>query len=56
MGMLDERLGLVPDMIRRLRRLQLVPDGVLPTMAGALTAAALRQSPMRWRRGWARRR
>jgi hypothetical protein len=47
MGMLDERLGLVPDMIRRLRRLQLVPDEVMPTMAGALTAAALRQSPMR---------
>jgi hypothetical protein len=56
MGMLDEPLGLVPDMIRRLRRLQLVPDEVLPTMAGALTAAAQQQSPMRWRRGWARRR
>jgi hypothetical protein len=51
MGMLDEPLDLVPAMIRRLRRLQLVPDEVLPTMAGALTAAALRQSPMRWRRG-----
>jgi hypothetical protein len=47
MGMLDEPLGLVPDMIHRLRRLRLVPDEVLPTMAGALTAAAQRQSPMR---------
>jgi hypothetical protein len=51
MGMLDEPLDLVPAVIRRLRRLQLVPDEVLPTMAGALTAAALRQSPLRWRRG-----
>jgi hypothetical protein len=51
MGMLDEPLDLVPAVIRRLRGLQLVPDEVLPTMAGALTAAALRQSPMRWRRG-----
>jgi hypothetical protein len=51
MGMLDEPLDLVPAVIRRLRRLQLVPDDVLPTMAGALTAAALRQSPLRWRRG-----
>lgn len=51
MGMLDEPLDLVPAMIRRLRRLQLVPDEVLPTMAGALAAAALRQSPLRWRRG-----
>lgn len=51
MGMLDEPLDLVPAMVRRLRRLQLVPDEVLPTMAGALAAAALRQSPLRWRRG-----
>ena len=50
MGMLDEPLDLVLVVIRRLRRLQLVPDEVLPTMAGTLTAAALRQSPMRWRR------
>jgi hypothetical protein len=48
--MLDEPLDLVPAVIRRLRRLQLVPDEVLPTMAGALTGAALRQSPLRWRR------
>jgi hypothetical protein len=40
MGMLDEPLDLVPAVIRRLERLQLVPDEVLPTMAGGLTAAA----------------
>ena len=40
MGMLDEPLDLVPAVIRRLGRLQLVPDEVLPTMAGGLTAAA----------------
>ena len=51
MGMLDEPLDLVAPAIRKLRGLQLVPDEALPTMAGALTAAALRQSPMRWRRG-----
>jgi hypothetical protein len=50
MGMLDEPLNLVPAVIRRLRTLQLVPDEVLPTMAGALTAAALWQSPLCWRR------
>jgi hypothetical protein len=33
MGMLDEPLDLVPAVIRRLGRLQLVPDEVLPTMA-----------------------
>jgi hypothetical protein len=38
MGMLDEPLDLVSAVIRRL---QLGPDEVLPTMAGALTAAAL---------------
>jgi hypothetical protein len=49
-AMENEPLGLVSAVIRRLPRLQLVPDEVLPTMAGLLTAAALRQSPMRWRR------
>ena len=34
---------------RKLRALELVPNEVLPTMAGALTAAALGQSPLDWR-------
>jgi hypothetical protein len=40
---------LVPPLIRKLRALELVPDEVLPTMAGALTAVALGQSPLGWR-------
>ena len=47
--MLDGPLDLVPPLIRKLRALGLVPDDVLPTMAGALTAAALGQSPLGWR-------
>ena len=42
---------MVPPLIRKLRALELVPEEVLPTMAGALTAAALDQSPLRWRHG-----
>ena len=47
--MLDGPMDLVPPLIRKLRALELVPDEVLPTMAGALTAAALGQSPLGWR-------
>jgi hypothetical protein len=43
-------LDLVPAVVRRLRALELVPEEVLPTMAGVLTAAALGQSPLGWRR------
>jgi hypothetical protein len=50
MHMLDGPLDLVPPLIRKLRALALVPEEVLPTMAGALTAAALGQSPLGWRR------
>jgi hypothetical protein len=49
MQLLDSPMDLVPPVIRRLRALELVPEEVLPTMAGALTAAALGQSPSRWR-------
>jgi hypothetical protein len=49
MHMLDGPLDLVPPLIRKLRALELVPDEVLPTMAGALTAGALGQSPLGWR-------
>jgi hypothetical protein len=47
--LLDGPLDLVPSLIRKLRALELVADEVLPTMAGALTAAALGQSPLGWR-------
>jgi hypothetical protein len=50
MHLLDGPMDLVPAVIRKLRALELVPDEVLPTMAGALTAAALGQSPLGWRR------
>jgi hypothetical protein len=46
MHMLVGPLDLVPSLIRKLRALELVPDEVLPTMPGALTAAALGQSPL----------
>jgi len=49
MHLLNEPMDLVPPVIRKLRALELVPEEVLPTMAGALTAAALGQSPSRWR-------
>jgi hypothetical protein len=49
MHLLDGPMDLVPAVIRKLRALDLVPEEVLPTMAGALTAAALGQSPVRWR-------
>ena len=49
MHLLDGSMDLVPAVIRKLRALQLVPEEVLPTMAGALTAAALGQSPLGWR-------
>jgi hypothetical protein len=49
MHLLNEPMNLVPPVIRKLRALELVPEEVLPTMAGALTAAALGQSPSRWR-------
>jgi hypothetical protein len=49
MHMLDGPLDLVAPLIRKLRALELVPEEVLPTMAGALTAAALGQSPLGWR-------
>ncbi len=49
MHLLDGPMDLVPPVIRKLRALELVPEEVLPTMAGALTAAALGQSPSRWR-------
>jgi hypothetical protein len=49
MHLLDGPMDLVPAVIRKLRTLELVPEEVLPTMAGALTAAALGQSPLRWR-------
>jgi hypothetical protein len=47
--LLDGPLDLVPALIRKLQALELVPEEVLPTMAGALTAAALGQSPLGWR-------
>jgi hypothetical protein len=50
MHLLDGPMDLVPPVIRKLRALELVPEEVLPTMAGALTAAALGQSPWHWRR------
>jgi hypothetical protein len=49
MHLLNGPLELVPSVIRKLHTLELVPDEVLPTMAGALTAAALGQPPLRWR-------
>jgi hypothetical protein len=49
MHMLHGPMDLVPPLIRKLRALELVPEEVLPTMAGALTAAALGQSPLGWR-------
>jgi hypothetical protein len=49
MHLLDGPMDLVPPLIRMLRALELVPDEVLPTMAGVLTAAALGQSPLGWR-------
>ena len=49
MHLLDGPMDLVPAVIRKLRALELVSEEVLPTMAGALTAAALGQSPLRWR-------
>jgi len=51
MHLLDGPMDLVPAVIRKLRALELVSEEVLPTMAGALTAAALGQSPLRWRHG-----
>jgi hypothetical protein len=49
MHVLDGPMDLVPAVIRKLRALELVPEELLPTMAGALTAAALGQSPLGWR-------
>jgi hypothetical protein len=49
MHLLDGPMDLIPAIIRTLRTLELVPEEILPTMAGALTAAALGQSPLRWR-------
>jgi hypothetical protein len=49
MHLLDGPMDLVPPLIRKLRALELVPEEMLPTMAGALTAAALGQSPLGWR-------
>jgi hypothetical protein len=43
-------MHLVAPVIRKLRALDLMPEVVLPTMAGALTAAALGQLPLRRRR------
>jgi hypothetical protein len=51
MHLLDGSMDLVPPVIRKLRALELVPEEMLPTMAGALTAAALGQSPLGWRHG-----
>ena len=51
MHLLDGPMDLVPAVIRKLRTLELVSEEVLPTMAGAPTAAALDQSPLRWRQG-----
>jgi hypothetical protein len=41
---------IVSPVVRRLQNLQLVPDAQLPTAAALLTAAAVGQSPSRWRR------
>jgi hypothetical protein len=49
MHLLDGSMDLVPPLIRKLRALELVPEELLPTMAGALTAAALGRSPLGWR-------
>jgi hypothetical protein len=46
MHLLDGPMDLVSPLIRRLRALELVPDEVLPTMAGVLTAA--RWASHRW--------
>jgi hypothetical protein len=51
MHLLDGSMDMVPPVIRKLRALELVPEEMLPTMAGALTAAALGQSPLGWRHG-----
>jgi hypothetical protein len=48
MHLLDGSMDLVPPLIRKLRALELVPEELLPTMAGALTAAALGRSPLGW--------
>jgi hypothetical protein len=49
MHLLDGPMDLLPPLIRKLQALELVPEEILPTMAGALTAAALGQSPLAWR-------
>ena len=46
MHLLDGPMDLVPAVIWRLRALELVPEEMLPTMAGVLTAPALGQSPL----------
>jgi hypothetical protein len=43
-------MDLVAAVVRGLRALELVPEEVLPTMAGGLTAAGLGHSPLGWRR------
>ena len=50
MHLWDGPMHPVAPVIRKLRALDLMPEVVLPTMAGALTAAALGQLPLRWRR------
>jgi hypothetical protein len=50
MHLLDGPVDLLPAVIQRLGALELVSAEVLPTMAGVLTAAALGQSPLGWRR------
>jgi hypothetical protein len=49
MGLMEDPMDLVPPVIRRLRRSGLVAEEILPTLSGALTAAALGH-PSRWRR------
>ncbi|HEV8653756.1 MAG TPA: hypothetical protein VG276_31245 [Actinomycetes bacterium] len=50
MGLMENPMDVVAPVIRRLRNSGLVTEDHLPTMGGALTAAALGQSPSSWRR------
>ncbi|GAA0345761.1 hypothetical protein NE235_28920 [Actinoallomurus spadix] len=42
-------LDFIPAAVRKIRRLGVVPEGVLPMIAGGMTAAFLRISPNGWR-------
>ncbi len=48
-SLLDDPADMVIPLVRRLRELELACEDFLPTAAAVLTAAALGQSPRRWR-------